>query len=120
MDGSNRRTLHSTNTSTSVGLALDTQTQTLYWSNGLGELESSDLDGSNYRLIITAVVRTRGLAVLETNVLYYINNHIKRINITAGGTNIETLGEWIRCSNNAAVQIVDQLKQPVGMLCIIM
>ena len=120
MDGSNRRTLHRTTTD---GLALDIQTQTLYWSNTLlGELESSNLDGTNRqkiaesvhtRQIIAESINTGHLAVLEANVFYYIDSYLKRINIT-DGANTTTLGRWIRCSTND-LQIVDQLKQPLGM-----
>ena len=117
MDGSNRRTLHSTNSSHSVGLALDIQNQILYWSNGYRQLESSNLDGTN-RLIITESVYTNHLAVLEPNVIYIRERlfNIRRINITDGATT--RILERMRCDAgyDGALQIVDQLKQPVGML----
>lgn len=52
MDGSGRRTLHSTNLQTPYALAIDYATQTLYWSDyALNKLESSSTDGSNRRLL---------------------------------------------------------------------
>ena len=117
MDGSNRRTLHSTIIS-SIKLALDIQTQTLYWNSGYRQLESSNLDGSNNRLILAASVVIRHLAVLEANVLYYIEGYqLKRINIT-DGPSTTTLMRWSIHCPASDLQIVDQLKQPVGMLCI--
>ena len=116
MDGSNRITLYSTNNIPySVGLALDIQSQILYWSNGYGQLESSNLDGTNRQIIVAESVSIRRnlLAVLEANVFYYIDDYLKRINITDGASTT-TLGR-IPC-NADGFQIVDQFKQPVGML----
>ena len=110
MDGSNRTTLHS-QIYLSVGLALDIQSQILYWSSRYGQVESSNLDGTNRQTIVA--ISSNHLAVLEANVFYYIDSYLNRINITDGASTT-TLGR-INCFANG-LQIVDQLKQPVGML----
>ena len=121
MDGSNRSTLHSTNISSPLGLALDihTRTQILYWLNGLGQLESSNLDGSNRLIIAQASTNRCGLAVLDSSTLYYIDDsdNLREINITDGTLII--VRELIHCEAIFDIKIVDQLKQPVGMLYLI-
>ena len=53
MDGKLSTTLHSTNLTAPFALALDYETQILYWSdNSLNQLESSSTDGSGRTLLI--------------------------------------------------------------------
>ena len=52
MDGSNRMILHSTNLQTPYALAIDYESQTLYWADySLNKLEMSEVNGSNRRLL---------------------------------------------------------------------
>lgn len=52
MDGSSRTVIHSTNLQSPFAMALDYDTQTLYWADfTLGRLESSSVDGSNRVLL---------------------------------------------------------------------
>ena len=54
MDGVARVTLHSTSLRAPFGLVLDHATQTLYWVDAqLGNLESSNVDGSDRSLVAT-------------------------------------------------------------------
>ena len=52
MDGSSRTVIHSTNLQSPFAMALDYDTQTLYWADfALDRLESSSVDGSNRVLL---------------------------------------------------------------------
>ena len=52
MDGTGRTVLHSTNLQTPYALAIDYDSQTLYWADyALNKLESSSTDGSNRTLL---------------------------------------------------------------------
>ncbi len=50
MDGTDRRTLHSTGLGEPNGITIDYQTQTIYWTDsGLGVIDYSNTDGTNRR-----------------------------------------------------------------------
>ena len=56
MEGSSRMALHTTNLQTPYALTIDYATQTLYWADyTLNKLESSNIDGSNRRLLTTNI-----------------------------------------------------------------
>jgi len=56
MDGTSRQVLHSTNLQLTYALAIDYDTQTLYWADyNLNKLETSGVDGSNRRLLSSSL-----------------------------------------------------------------
>ena len=57
MDGTSQSVLHNTNLSQPYDLTLDYETQTLYWADyDLQKIESSNTDGSNRTLLVSANV----------------------------------------------------------------
>ena len=63
MDGAARETIINTTFSNPVAIALDDLSQTLYWTNDNGFIESSDTTGSNRRV----------LAISNGDILYGID-----------------------------------------------
>ena len=58
MDGTLRTVIHSTGLVLPVGITLDYTTQTLYWvDSSLERMESSDVNGLNRRVLITAGIQ---------------------------------------------------------------
>ena len=66
MDGTSRTVLHSTNLQTVYALAIDYDTQTLYWADySLNKLETSGVDGSNRRLLSSSLRDPYGMVFFE-------------------------------------------------------
>ena len=59
MDGTSRMVLHSTNIGAVLGITIDFANQVLYWAdNELGKIETSNVDGSNRRILSTTILAT--------------------------------------------------------------
>lgn len=114
MEGTNVTTLHNTGLSRPYGLALDYGTQTLYWTDyTYGLIESSNVDGSNRRIITTAPFNPFGLVTYEGIVYWSERDHgsIHRVSVTSSTTSIVATS----ILNPTALHIVAQETQPHGM-----
>ena len=85
MDGASRNILHSSGINSPVSLALDRDTQTLYWiDSALNQMESSSVNGSNRKILITSFFtlhQTHGMAVFQ-NLVYWTEQDRKRLHTT--------------------------------------
>ena len=54
-NGSNIKTLVTTNTSVPLGIAVDLGARKLYWTNSYGKVQRADLDGSNVENVVTGL-----------------------------------------------------------------
>lgn len=86
MDGANRTELHSTNLQTPYALAIDYESQTLYWADySLNRLESSNTDGSNRRLLTTTNIEGIHAMVFFAGNLYWTDWQFNGIHTTPSG-----------------------------------
>ena len=76
MDGTSRTVIHSTGLVWPNGLALDYTTQTLYWVDAsLDRMESSDVNGFNRRVLITAGIdHPYGIDIFQRTLFWTDNN----------------------------------------------
>ena len=83
MDGNNRTELHSTNLQTPYALAIDYESQTLYWADySLNRLERSDTDGSNRRLLTTINIQSIHALDFSAGNLYWTDWQFNGIHTT--------------------------------------
>ena len=118
MDGANRRILHSTGLVWPNGLALDIQTQTLFWADSsLDKIECSAVDGSNRQLIFQAQDSFQPFGIAVSFGGIYItdweNNAIRYIR--SGENEATELTRFSSsCDRPSGIQFVSQYKQPPG------
>ena len=118
MDGKNRVILHNTNLIWPNALTLDYQRQVLYWADAsLDKIESSNVDGSNRRLLSEyGVEHPYGIVVLD-NTLYFTDwggNSVKSIDISGG--NASMIFGGLLCTQPFGIAAVSEEKQPIGVL----
>ena len=86
MDGTSREVIHSVQVTTPVSLALDSNSQTLYWiDSALLRMESSSVDGSNRRVLFSSsstLQRTWGMAVFQ-NTIYWDQRNTMTLHSTS-------------------------------------
>ena len=83
MDGKNQTTIHSTNLQTPYALAIDYESETLYWADySLNRLESSNTDGSNRRLLTTTNIQGIHSMAFFTGILYWTDWQFNGIHTT--------------------------------------
>ena len=123
MSGENRTILHNTGLYSPTALAVDYERQLLYWVDlNYNRIESSGVDGSNRRTILTRSFYSyygAGLAVID-NTLYY-NPRRRRIETvfeanSVNQTNIQdhTLYLPVICSSYFDFSVVNARKQVQG------
>ena len=80
MDGTLRTVIHSTGLVWPNGITLDYTTQTLYWVDApIDRMESSDVNGLNRRVLITAGIgHSYGVDVFQ-GTLFWTNNYRRAI-----------------------------------------
>ena len=117
MDGTSKIVLHQSNLGQPYGIAIDFDSQVLYWGDvELQRIESSNIDGSSRRIVVSSgVERPFGLTLLGD--MLYISDWNLRILATnkSGGQPIETLSDTF-CTyvNTYGVQVVAEERQLLG------
>ena len=124
MDGTARSILHSSNIIYPVSLALDRDTQKLYWIDSvLNRMESSFVDGSNHKILITSsstLRRTHGMAVFQNLVYWTEQNRRKlhRISTSSPSGFISTLWTFPTTDKLYEITVVAPSDQPAGKYCV--
>ena len=119
MDGTSREVIHSVQLTTPVSLALDSNSQTLYWIDStLLRMESSFVDGSNRTVLFSSsstLQRTGGMAVFQ-NTIYWAQRNTMTLHSTnrsTPGTNVSNL--WTASNYEPyEISIVTPSEQPQG------
>ena len=116
MDGSNRQVIHHSNLVWPNALAIDYESQTLYWADAhLDKIESSRVDGTNRILLTSTGIGHAFGMVFHHNTLYisdWEGSTILVLNSTGGG--VRVLKELTTCNIVFGIQIVDLEHQPMG------
>ena len=114
MDGHNRTIIHDTGLQLTYAITLDYMEQRLYWiDEGLDRIESSDVDGSNRRIIVTTRLSSSFGLSINRDVLYFTNDGINKVSIN-GGT-ITRIFDNI-CELAIGIAVVSSERQPLGMM----
>ena len=119
MDGRAREILHNTQLFWPTGLTLDYQNQVLYWiDTSLDKIESSNVDGTNRRLITTFASNHLPFAIsLFNNILYWSDRNTNTVlSVFSNGTSLSSL--IFRFSLPAGIEVVSRTRQqlPQGWL----
>ena len=116
MDGTNRTVIHNTSLTWPNALALDTQTQTLYWADAsLDKIERSSVDGSGRALLAQAGVIHPFSMLYRGSSLYFSDWSDDTIRTLAASGGIVTRLHSVRgyaTSRIFGIQIVDSSNQP--------
>ena len=116
MDGSDRQVVHDTNLVLPNGLAIDYQSQTLYWADAsLDRIESSRVDGFN-RVLLSSVESSHIFGIVfHQDMLYVSDWHDNTIRVveSSEGT-VSLLKNVFTCYKPFGIQIVDLDRQPLG------
>ena len=117
MDGKNRSVIHNTSLVWPNALTLDFQNQVLYWADAsLDKIESSNVDGSNRRLITNFNVldlHPYGLALFN-GILYFtdwIGSSVKSIDPMSRNVMNITYGLY---GLPFGIRAVSEQRQPIG------
>jgi len=116
MDGRNRSVIHNTSLVRPYGLTLDYSTQVLYWADAsLDKIESSNVDGSNRRVLVDIVYDPFGITLFEDTL--YFSDLVGGIFSTnkSGGQAVKLLHVTI-CDDPFGIQVVTEERQPQGIL----
>lgn len=117
MDGKNQTELHSTNLQTPYALAIDYESQILYWADySLNRLESSNTDGSNRRLLTTTNIQSIHAMIFSAENLYWTDWQFNGIHATpssapSNATFVLNLG-----GDPYDIHVVYDEEQPEGIL----
>ncbi len=83
MDGTSRRVLHSTSLTDPYGLALDIDTQTLYWTDiSRNVIERSNTDGTNRLTLTTSTISDPYFLTYYDGILYWGDLGYNRLLVT--------------------------------------
>lgn len=116
MDGRNRSVIHNTSLTWPNGLALDFQNQVLYWADAsLDKIESSNVDGSNRRIItsFTDDLHPFGLALFD-GILYFTDwagSSVRSVDPRNG--NITNIIQGLN-GQPFGIRAVSEQRQPIG------
>ena len=117
MDGTSREVLHNTNLVWPTALTLDYDTQTLYWLDAsLDKLESSHVNGSNRRLLLsTQIYHPLGITFYQSR-LYWTDWGTKEV-LSASINLPSTVSKVIsgRGVYPRGIFVVSLDKQPAGL-----
>ena len=122
MDGRSRQTLHGSQLVWPNGLTLDYQNQVLYWIDGsLDKIESSNVDGTNRRLIATFASSTpnyQGFSLsFFNNTLYWSDWGRNMIfSIFANGSSLTALIQGFTLPTGIEVVSENRQQLPQGWL----
>lgn len=117
MDGRNRSVIHNTSLMWPNGLALDFQNQVLYWADAfLDKIESSNVDGSNRRIItsFTDDLHPFGLALFD-GILYFTDwtgSSVRSVD-PRNGNNITNIIQGLY-GQLFGIRAVSEQRQPTG------
>ena len=118
MDGTERTVIVSENLNNPLSIALDYSTQTLYWIDSPGVLESASTDGSNRQTLDSSqmyLINTVGMAY-HSNVLFWTerqDNGIYSAPVSELGQAQELVSELI--FEPYQLRIVHHSAQPTGL-----
>ena len=116
MDGRNRSVIHNTGLMWPNGLSLDFQNEVLYWADAfLDKIESSNVDGSNRRIItsFTDDLHPFGLALFD-GILYFtdwIGSSVRSVDPRNG--NITNITQGLN-RRPFGIRVVSEQRQPIG------
>ena len=117
MDGTSREVLHNTNLVWPTALTLDYDTQTLYWLDAsLDKLESSHVNGSNRRLLLsTQIYHPLGITFYQSR-LYWTDLYAQAV-LSASINLSSTVSKVIRGHDviPRGICVVSSDKQPAGL-----
>ena len=109
MDGANRVEIINTGLVLPITLTLDYQEQVLYWGNRYyGTIESSNVDGTNRRMIASGVPNIFSITVFADK-LYFTTEFLYTNFLTtnkSGGANVETLSLPPLCERVLGIEVV--------------
>ena len=118
MDGNSRTTIHSSSLSSALGLTLDYQSQTLYWSDySYNRIETSDVNGLNRRTIVSNLRDPWGIT-FYAGVLYWTDTYFDRIysySVTSSSASVLQVTGNIG-NNPYGLRVVSINNQPLGMI----
>ena len=120
MDGTARETLHSTSLVWPNDIAIDYESQTIYWVDAqLDKIESSHVDGSNRQLISEAFILHPFSISFHQGVLYWSDWSLNNVVYTQLPTEgrVEALVQGLR-NNPMGVKVVALDAQPTGELAV--
>ena len=116
MDGENQTVLHSIGIQQPHGLTLDyaQPVSKLYWIDaGLDRIETSDVDGSNRRVLVSKYIYSPLGISVHRGTLYYTDEGAVYSVPSNGGT-ITTVFDST-CANTVGIEVASDEKQPTGI-----
>ena len=120
MDGHSRIVLHSTNLASTYAITMDYENQVLYWADlTLNKIESSNIDGSNRRILTSSVRDPYSIAYYNGR-LYWGDSALNRIltgTVTSPGSGTY-IGGGISY-DPYGIHVVSREAQPLGKHMII-
>ena len=117
MDGENRTVLHSTGIQQPYGLTLDyTQpVSRLYWIDaGLNRIETSGVDGSSRRVIVSDYIYSPFGISVHRGTLYYTDGG-DVYSVPSNGGTITTVFDSTCADRTVGIEVASDEKQPTGI-----
>ena len=113
MDGTTRIAIHTTNLAGPTAITLDYSTQTLYWAdNQLGRIESSNVDGSGRRLLVSNIGITYGIDFFRGN-LYFTSSGIRSFSVISVNPTQISYGVST-CGTEYDIKVISEERQMHG------
>ena len=122
MDGSNQTIIHDTDIQRPYSLAIDIDTQMLYWADwSLNKIETSSVNGTGRRMIIAlGVSQAFSLSLLGNN-LYFSDwlLGIRSVNRLSEESPTSVFNSFCDYTSPYGLQVVSLQRQPQGLPCTI-
>jgi len=116
MDGTSRTAIHTTTLTTTYGLTLDYDTQTLYWTDySRNRIEKSSVDGFNRVLVTTTNVRDPYFITYYDGVLYWGDWSYNRLLMTSISSPNTVTFLTTSASDQYGIQVIAKERQREGM-----
>ena len=115
MDGRNRTVIINTNVPLTHGLTLDYKAQVLYWvDNDYRNLESSNVDGTNRKILIDELSGNIGLSLFrDTLFLSQSSNRINNVSTTGQNfTSVISYSTLLCYQHFRQLKIFSETRQP--------
>lgn len=115
MDGRNRTVIINTNVPLTHGLTLDYKAQVLYWvDNDYRNLESSNVDGTNRKILIDELSGNIGLSLFrDTLFLSQSSNRINKVSTTGQNfTSVISYSTLLCYQHFRQLNIFSETRQP--------
>ena len=119
MDGTGRTLIHTLNF-TLMDIALDHETQTLYWGNNIyRQIERSDADGSNRRVLASSTLPpVWSIDYFGGNIFTAYYRSVTSISVIMPNATQIRYSNIIRCNNLKDIKVVSPARQLPGDMVI--